>query len=52
MAAFRFTKNIGLLLLAIWLILMGVQTFVAISGLGPILAALAIVAGVFILIGR
>lgn len=49
----NFTKNIGMLLLGIWLILMGLAAFVpAISGLGTILAVLAIAAGVFILIGR
>ena len=50
---FNFTKNIGMLLLAIWLILMGLAAFVpAIGGLGVILAILAIAAGIFILIGR
>ena len=49
----NFTKNIGMLLLAIWLILMGLATFIPIIGnLGVILSLLAIVAGVFILIGR
>ena len=46
------TKNIGFLLLAIWLILTGLSTFIAMSGLATILAILAIAAGVFILIGR
>jgi hypothetical protein len=47
------TKNIGFLLLAIWLILTGLAAFVpALAGLGTILAILAIAAGVFILIGR
>jgi hypothetical protein len=50
--AFRVTKNIGLLLLAIWLILMGLQAFIAMGQLSVVLAILAIVAGVFILIGR
>jgi hypothetical protein len=49
----NFTKNIGMLLLAIWLILYGLATFIpALSGLGVILAILAIAAGVFILLGR
>ena len=49
----RFTKNIGFLLLAIWLILTGLAAFIpAIGGLGIILALLAIAAGVFILLGR
>jgi hypothetical protein len=48
------TKNIGMLLLAIWLIASGVLAFVQISSVptGPILAALAIAAGVFLLLGR
>jgi hypothetical protein len=48
------TKNIGLLLLAIWLIASGVLVFVHISAVetGPILAALAIAAGVLLLLGR
>lgn len=48
----RFTKNIGFLLLAIWLILTGLSAFIPMSGLGVILAILAIAAGVFILLGR
>lgn len=49
----KLTKNIGFLLLGIWLILSGLGAFVpAISGLGTILAILAIAAGVFILLGR
>lgn len=49
----NFTKNIGMLLLAIWLILTGLAAFIpAIGGLGVVLALLAIVAGVFILLGR
>ena len=46
------TKNVGFLLLAIWLILTGLSAFVAMSGLAVIMAILAIAAGVFILIGR
>jgi hypothetical protein len=46
------TKNIGFLLLAIWLILTGLSTFIPMGGLGVILALLAIAAGIFILIGR
>ncbi len=48
------TKNIGMLLLAIWLLASGVLAFVHISSVqtGPILAALAIAAGVLLLLGR
>jgi hypothetical protein len=49
----RITKNLGMLLLGIWLIVSGLAAFVpAIGGLGPILPILAIAAGVLILIGR
>lgn len=47
------TKNIGMLLLSIWLILTGLVVFIpAISGLGIVLSILAIAAGIFILLGR
>lgn len=49
----KITRNIGYLLLAIWLILTGLAAFVpAIAGLGMVMAILAIVAGIFILLGR
>jgi len=49
----KFTKNIGFLLLSIWLILSGLAAFVpALKGLDVILSVLAIAAGVFILLGR
>lgn len=49
----NFTRNIGMLLLSIWLILTGLAAFIpAIGGLGVILAVLAIAAGVFILLQR
>jgi len=42
-----------MLLLAIWLILYGLAAFIPVlSGLGMILAILAIVAGIFILLER
>jgi hypothetical protein len=49
----KITRNIGFLLLSIWLILMGLAEFVpALHGLAAILPILAIAAGIFILIGR
>jgi hypothetical protein len=49
----KFTKNIGMLLLAIFLIVYGLIALVPGLGvLSPILALLAIAAGVFILLGR
>jgi len=48
------TKNIGMLLLAIFLILHGLVGILSLSFayLGIIMAALALAAGVFILLGR
>jgi hypothetical protein len=48
------TKNLGMILLAIWLIVTGLLQVVsiAIPGIGVILAVLAIAAGVMILLGR
>lgn len=49
----RVTKNLGMLLLAIWLILWGLSALIpSLSGVGVILAILAIAAGVFILMDR
>jgi hypothetical protein len=50
----RFTKNIGMLLLAIWLILTGLIALFSLSfnGLSIIMGLLAIAAGIFILLGR
>jgi len=52
--AMRLTKNLGMLLLAIWLILGGLLPLLnlSFSGVGTLMAILAIAAGVFILIGR
>ena len=48
------TKNLGMLLLGIWLILSGIIPLVhlSFSGLGMVMAVLAIAAGILILIGR
>jgi hypothetical protein len=49
----KITKNIGMLLLAIFLIAYGLFALIpALHGLGLILAILAIAAGIFILLGR
>jgi hypothetical protein len=48
----KITRNIGMLLLAILLIAWGLVTLLNISGLGAILAILAIAAGIFILLNR
>jgi hypothetical protein len=47
------TKNLGMLFLAIYLILAGLAAFVpAVSGFGTIESALALVAGILILVGK
>ena len=50
----RVTKNLGMLLLAIWLILTGLMPLLNLSfqGVGTIMAILAIASGVLLLIGR
>ena len=50
----KLTKNLGMLLLGIWLIVTGLLQMVSISipAIGTILALLAIVAGVSLLLGR
>ena len=52
--ATKLTKNLGMLLLGIWLILGGLIPLLnlSFSGLGTLMAILAIAAGVFILLGR
>jgi hypothetical protein len=50
-----YTKNIGMLLLSIWLIVSGLVALVPavyFNGLGSILGILAIAAGIFILIKK
>ncbi len=46
------TKNIGMILLAVFLIAWGLVTLLGLSGLDVILAIIAIAAGIFILLGR
>jgi hypothetical protein len=45
-------KNMGLMALAIWLILYGVMGLVAFVLPGPVMAVLALLAGILILVGR
>jgi hypothetical protein len=50
-----FSKNVGMLLLGIWLIVSGVIAIVPavfFNGLGVIMAILAILAGIFILMRK
>jgi hypothetical protein len=50
----KLTQNLGMLLLAIWLIVYGLTALLSLSfsGLPIIMAILAIAAGVLILLGR
>jgi hypothetical protein len=50
-AAMNFTKNIGMLLLAVYLIVVGIIGLTG-MGAGILLPILALIAGVFILIGK
>ena len=50
--AVRMQRNMGLLLLAIWLILYGLSGLVALGLPAPLMAILALLAGVLILAGR
>jgi hypothetical protein len=52
--AIGLTRNLGMLLLAIWLILTGLMPLLnlSFSGAGTIMGILAIAAGVLILVGR
>lgn len=50
----KLTRNIGMLLLAAWLVLTGLIPILnlSFSGLGTVMAILAIAAGVLIVVGR
>jgi hypothetical protein len=48
----NFTKNIGMLLLAIYLILIGVASLFTVAIPAILMGILALAAGIFILIGR
>jgi hypothetical protein len=49
---FIFTKNIGMLLLAIYLIVIGLSTISALAISGVTTGVMALAAGIFILLGR
>jgi hypothetical protein len=49
--ALRLTRSAGMLLLAAWLILTGIGGFAALTIPGVLMAALALIAGILILIG-
>ena len=50
--AITFQRNAGMLLLAVWLILYGLAGMTAIALPAPLMAVLALVAGILILVGR
>jgi len=50
--AIRVTRNMGMLLLGIWLILSGLGGLVALPIPGVIMTVLALLAGILILIGQ
>ena len=50
--AVGFQRNVGLLLLAIWLILYGISGMVALGLPSLLMAVLALLAGILILVGR
>jgi hypothetical protein len=47
-----FQRNIGMLILAIWLILQGISGFAALALPPPLMSILALLAGILILAGR
>jgi hypothetical protein len=50
--AVRVTRNVGMLLLAIWLLVTGLSGLIALPVPGVVMAVLALLAGVLILLGR
>jgi hypothetical protein len=52
MMAVALQRNMGLLVLAIWLILYGLSGIVALGLPAPLMAILALIAGILILAGR
>jgi hypothetical protein len=47
-----FQRNIGMLLLAVWLILSGLAGTMALALPSPLMPVLALLAGILILVGR
>jgi hypothetical protein len=50
--AVTFQRNVGMLLLAVWLILYGLAGLIALGLPAPLMAVLALLAGILILVGR
>lgn len=45
-------RNIGMLLLAVYLIIVGLSAFVSLGSLGTVTSIVALLAGILILLGR
>jgi hypothetical protein len=52
MARMMFNRNAGLLTLGIWLLLTGISGLVVLPLPPPLMAILALIAGILILVGR
>ncbi len=50
--AYNFTKSMGMMALAIWLILSGIAGLIVLPLPSPLMAILALIAGILILLGR
>ncbi len=50
--AVTFQRNVGMLLLAVWLILYGLAGMISLGLPAPLMAVLALLAGILILVGR
>jgi uncharacterized membrane protein len=50
--ALTFQRNVGMLLLAVWLIFYGIAGMVALALPAPLMAVVALLAGILILVGR
>ena len=50
--AVTFQRNVGMLLLGIWLVLSGLAGMTALALPVPLMAVLALLAGILILVGR
>jgi hypothetical protein len=50
--AVNFQRNVGMLLLAVWLILYGLAGMISLVLPSPLMAVLALLAGILILVGR
>ncbi len=52
MKELQIPKNLGMLLLAIWLIIAGLAAFISFGSVGTLIPILMIAAGILLLLGR